>query len=72
MLGISDDSTNSDSAVLAVARLLQQRLDTAPLYGGEIDELLKSFALVTDRLRERGSSQTDPRARTGSKRAIAN
>lgn len=44
MSSISDDSVDPDAAVLAVLRLLRQRLDMSPLYGGEIDELLRSFA----------------------------
>ncbi len=43
MAGISDDSLKPDAAVaLAFIQLLQRQLDTAPMYGGEADELLRS------------------------------
>lgn len=43
MAGITDDSTNRDAAILAGVRVLQERLRTALVDGGEADALLRSF-----------------------------
>ena len=48
MAAISDDSNPDAAAVLAFVRLLQERLNTALVDGGEVDELLKLLLALTE------------------------
>lgn len=53
MASISDDSVDSAAAILAVVGLFQQRLEIAPIHGGETDELIRSFLeLILTYMRE--------------------
>jgi hypothetical protein len=50
---ISDDFIDPAAAILAGVRLVQQRLEIAPIHGGETDELIRSFLeLILTYMRE--------------------